>query len=141
MLPLFDEAPSFNRERFAHKLENLRRENIYIGTSSWKYEGWFDQIYTRERYQTRGRFSNKRFEQECLAEYAKVFPIVCGDFSFYQFPTPEFWQKMFTVAPRSLQFALKVPEEITVNVWPRHARYGPRAGMRNEAFLNADSFR
>ncbi len=140
-LPLFDEPSGFDREGLADRLARLREEGIWIGTSSWKYPGWLDQIYTRDRYLTRGRFSQKRFEQECLAEYAEVFPIVCGDFSFYQFPTPEFWQKMFTTAPRSLLFALKVPEEITVNVWPRHARYGPRAGMRNEAFLNADAFR
>jgi len=38
-----------------------------------------------------------------------------------------------------LQFALKVPEEVTAEVFPRHARYGPRAGMVNESYLNADA--
>jgi len=140
-LSLFDDPAGFDRDGLAARLARLRESNVWLGTSSWKYEGWLDQIYTRDRYLTRGRFSQKRFEAECLAEYAEVFPIVCGDFSFYQFPTPEFWHKMFASAPPSLQFALKVPEEITVNVWPRHARYGPRAGLRNEAFLNADAFR
>lgn len=136
MLPLFDEAPTFDRARFARRLEELRGQGVWIGTSSWKYEGWLDQIYTRERYQTRGRFSNKRFEQECLAEYAEVFPIVCGDFSFYQFPAEPYWAKLFASAPRQLQFALKVPEEITVRQFPQHARYGARAGFENESFLN-----
>ena len=138
MLPLFDEAPSFDRGGLAKKLDELRQSEIFIGTSSWKYEGWLDQIYTRDRYKTRGRFSNKRFEQECLAEYAEVFPIVCGDFSFYQFPAPEYWAKLFASAPPNLQFALKVPEEITVRQFPTHARYGPRAGMDNESFLNSE---
>ena len=138
MLPLFDEAPIFDRARLASRLEELRRSDIFIGTSSWKYEGWLDQIYSRERYKTRGRFSTKRFEQECLAEYAEVFPVVCGDFSFYQFPAPEFWAKLFGSAPSRLQFALKVPEEITVRQFPQHARYGLRAGLDNESFLNAE---
>ena len=76
-----------------------------------------------------------------MAEFAETFPIVCGDFSFYQFPTPEFWKKLFATAPPQLQFALKVPEEVTVEVFPRHPRYGPRAGRTNEAYLNADAFR
>ncbi len=137
-LPLFDPPPSFDRAALAVRLRKLAEENILIGTSSWKYEGWLDQIYTHERYLTRGRISKKRFEAECLAEYAETFPAVCGDFSFYQFPTPEFWQKLFTSAPPSLQFALKVPEEVTCEIFPKHARYGPRAGLQNDSYLNAD---
>ncbi len=140
-LSLFDNEPSFHKERLARRLRALAESNILIGTSSWKYDGWLDQIYTRERYVSRGKFSQKRFEAECLAEFAETFPIVCGDFSFYQFPTPEFWNKLFTSAPASLRFALKVPEEVTVEVFPRHPRYGPRAGRPNEQYLNAETFR
>jgi uncharacterized protein YecE (DUF72 family) len=138
-LPLFDSAPAFDRAGLSARLRSLAEDDIWIGTSSWKYEGWLDQIYTRERYVTRGRFSKKRFEAECLAEYAETFPVVCGDFSFYQFPSPEYWQRLFLSAPAALRFALKVPEEVTAEVFPRHARYGPRAGMRNESFLSTDA--
>jgi len=138
-LPLFDPAPEFDKAALAGRLRALASQNIWIGTSSWKYPGWLDQIYSRDRYTTRGKFSQKRFEAECLAEYAETFPIVCGDFSFYQFPAPEFWQRLFATAPGGLRFALKVPEEVTVEVFPRHARYGPRAGMKNQSFLNADA--
>jgi uncharacterized protein YecE (DUF72 family) len=140
MLPLFDSAPAFDRQRLAAKLRSLASENIWIGTSSWKYNGWLGQIYTRERYLSRGKFSQKRFEADCLAEYAETFPIVCGDFSFYQFPSPQYWQKLFASAPRDLRFALKAPEEVTVEVFPKHARYGPRAGMQSESYLNASAF-
>jgi uncharacterized protein YecE (DUF72 family) len=34
-----------------------------------------------------------------------------------------------------------VPEEVTVEAFPRHPRYGPRAGRTNEAYLNVDAFR
>ena len=140
-LSLFDSPPSFDKEALARRLRALADQHIFIGTSSWKYGGWINQIYTRDRYLSRGKFSQKAFEAECLAEFAETFPIVCGDFSFYQFPTPEFWQKLFTTAPEQLKFALKVPEEVTVEVFPRHPRYGPRAGRTNEQYLNADAFR
>jgi uncharacterized protein YecE (DUF72 family) len=139
-LSLFDEPSNFDRVKLATKLRALAEKGIYVGGSSWKYEGWLGQIYTPERYFTRGRFSQKRFEETCLAEYAETFPIVCGDFSFYQFPTDTFWRKLFATAPPSLKFALKAPEDITVKVFPTHARYGPRAGMDNPSFLNVDLF-
>ena len=140
-LPLFDEPIEFDRARLHSKLASLASESIYIGTSSWKYEGWLGQIYSRERYLVRGRFSEKRFQAECLNEYAATFPIVCGDFSFYQFPSEAYWHKLFTSAPPSLKYAFKVPEEVTVKSFPSHPRYGPRAGEKNETFLNADLFR
>ncbi len=139
-LPLFDPPSSFDRRALAERLTALAQKGIWIGTSSWKYEGWLGQIYSRDRYLARGRFSQKRFEAECLAEFAETFPIVCGDFSFYQFPVPEFWAKLFAKAPPSLRFALKVPEEVTAEVFPRHARYGPRAGLANESYLSAEQF-
>jgi len=122
-------------------LRGLASDNIWIGTSSWKYEGWLGQIYSRDRYLTRGKFSEKRFAAECIAEYAETFPVVCGDFSFYQFPSPEFWRKLFASAPGPLKFALKVPEEVTCEVFPKHARYAARAGQRNAAYLNSDALK
>jgi uncharacterized protein YecE (DUF72 family) len=140
-LSLFDSAPSFDKERLGRRLRTLADQRILIGTSSWKYPGWIDQIYTRERYLSRGKFSQKHFEAECLVEFAETFPIVCGDFSFYQFPTAEFWKKLFAGAPEQLKFALKVPEEVTVETFPRLPRYGARAGLANGSFLRVDAFR
>ena len=139
--------PSLFRRRPAHpgrpagaELRELADQGIYFGTSSWKYEGWLGSIYTPERYTSRGKFSRKKFEAECLAEYARTFPVVCGDFSFYQFPTPAYWRRLFDETPATLRFGFKVPEEITVTTWPGHARYGSRAGQINEAFLDAGHF-
>ena len=135
--PLFEEPGGFDREGLAAKLRSAASENIYIGGSSWKYEGWLGQVYTRGRYLSRGRFSKRLFETECLREYAETFHTVCGDFAFYQFPTEDFWRKLFGQAPESFRFAFKVPEQITCKVFPRHARYGAQAGKPNEAFLDA----
>jgi uncharacterized protein YecE (DUF72 family) len=141
-LPLFeDESPAaLDRRRLAEKLRGLAGQGVYLGTSSWKYEGWLGTIYSNQRYVTRGKFSRKRFEEECLAEYAETFPAVCGDFSFYQFPTEAYWRRLFGSAPERLQFAFKVPEEITVKAWPVHPRYGPRAGLDNGSFLSHEAF-
>ncbi len=137
---LFDEPSDFQRQRLKERLAALSAQNVLIGTSSWKYEGWIGQIYSRNRYTTRGRFSPKRFNEECLSEYAETFPVVCGDFSFYQFPSESYWRKLFASAPSTLQFAFKVPEDVTVKQFPRHPRYGPRAGNDNFSFLDAALF-
>ena len=138
--PLFEEPDAFPRDRLAGSLRSLAQRNIYIGGSSWKYEGWLGQIYSRERYLSRGKFSKRLFEAECLREYSEVFPTVCGDFAFYQFPTPEFWSKLFALAPEHFKFAFKVPEQITCKVFPAHPRYGALAGHENEGFLDAHMF-
>jgi len=46
-LPLFDDRKigNLSREVLSQKLSSLADEGIYIGTSSWKYEGWLGQIY------------------------------------------------------------------------------------------------
>ena len=139
-LPLFEEQSEFDRQGLSAKLAALASQDIFIGTSSWKYEGWMGQIYSRDRYLVRGRFSQKRFQDECLNEYAATFPIVCGDFSFYQFPSEQYWRKLFGSAPSTLKYALKVPEDVTVKTFPRHPRYGPRAGDANQTFLDAVLF-
>jgi uncharacterized protein YecE (DUF72 family) len=139
-LPLFDEPEPEPKAKLQKKLSSLAAQRLFVGTSSWKYPGWLGQIYTAERYFVRGRFSRRRFEQECLAEYAETFPVVCGDFSFYQFPEREFWHKLFSSAPRNLRFAFKTPEDITVRRFPFHTRYGLRAGVYNPNFLNSDLF-
>lgn len=136
MGPLFvDES----RSDLARRLAELAADHIYLGTSSWKYVGWLGGIYTEGRYCTRGRFSRKKFDAECISEYAETFALVGGDFSFYQFPTSTFWHQLFSAAP-TLKFLLKVPEDITVARWPAHPRYGHRAGQYNEHFLDAVLF-
>jgi uncharacterized protein YecE (DUF72 family) len=126
--------------RLAPKLRALADRGIYFGTSSWKYDGWLGSIYSQDRYLTRGRLSKAKFEEQCLTEYAETFPTVCGDFAFYQFPSEQYWSKLFEATPQEFVFGFKVPEEITVSTWPKHARYGRRAGLPNETFLDPETF-
>jgi uncharacterized protein YecE (DUF72 family) len=140
LFPEFDDPLPPQAARLAPKLRSLAERGIYFGTSSWKYEGWLGSIYSEERYLTRGKLSKKKFEESCLSEYARTFPTVCGDFAFYQFPSAEYWARMFEATPPDFVFGFKVPEDITVSTWPKHARYGPRSGRENEHFLDAKVF-
>src|SRR5262245_19648599 len=108
LLRAFVEAElSEQAARLGPKLRTWADRGVYFGTSSWKYEGWLGSIYSPDRYLTRGKFSKKKFEDTCLAEYALTFPIVCGDFAFYQFPSVEYWQRLFEGTPDSLLFGFK----------------------------------
>ena len=135
---LFGDA--FDRQALAERVRDLSCQNIFLGTSSWRYEGWLGQLYTPERYYSRGRFSKKKFHEECIAEYAETFPVVGGDFSFYAIPEPAFWKKLFEESPNQLKWSLKVPEEFTVKRFSNQPRYGDRRGLPNPAFLNLDLF-
>ena len=139
LFPDADEPPP-QAARLRTRLRGLAGQGIYFGTSSWKYEGWLGSIYSEDRYRTRGKFSKSKFDESCLAEYASTFPTVCGDFAFYQFPTAEYWERLFGATPDGFLLGLKVPENITVATWPKHARYGRRAGLDNEHFLDPEIF-
>ena len=139
-LVLFDSEDPF-KVKLATQLRQLAERRLFLGGSSWKYEGWIGSIYSPGRYRVKGRFSKKCFEQECLVEYAETIPNVCGDFAFYQFPTRAFRQKLFQQVPAPFHFAFKAPEEITLPSFPKLPRYGPRAGAINPGFLDAEFFR
>jgi len=79
----------FDRDRTKQTAANLAKEGVFIGTSSWKYEGWFEQLYTPARYEHRGKVAKVRFERDCLREYAEVFKTVSVDAAYYDFPRRE----------------------------------------------------
>jgi len=132
--------PDFPRSDLAAKVALLASYGIYVGTSSWKYEGWLGLIYTHERYMTRGKLSRAKFETTCLAEYAETFKTVCADAGYYQFPSAKMLDGYFSQVPSDFKLSIKVTEDITVKQFPNLPRYGRRAGQTNERFLDADLF-
>lgn len=130
----------FDRDKLKSTVTAFAARGVHISTSSWKYPGWFGQFYERDRYVWRGKFSNARFERNCLAEYAQVFRTVSVDAAYYQFPRREWLEEMVSQVTVDFQFALKVTDEITINKFPILPRFGRRAGQLNENFLNADLF-
>jgi uncharacterized protein YecE (DUF72 family) len=138
-LPLFaeeDPAPSsgsyvaVNRER----LKQWAARGILFGTSSWKYPGGKGMVYNRS-------YPSKRdFEQECLSEYASVFPTVCADFALYDFPQPLRMKAMFDQTPDHFTVSFKVTDRITIKRYPNLPRHGGNAGQENPDFLNVALF-
>ncbi|MFZ4482370.1 MAG: DUF72 domain-containing protein [Chthoniobacterales bacterium] len=134
-------APAFPLNGVARATAALARErNLFLGTSSWKYEGWLGQVYDEQRYLVRGRLSQKKFESTCLEEYAGVFPAVCVDAGYYRFPTELYLAGLAAQVPEGFRLCFKVTDEITVKRFPQLDRFGARAGRDNGNFLNAQLF-
>jgi uncharacterized protein YecE (DUF72 family) len=131
---------SFDRDKIKAAAADLAARGVFIGTSSWKYSGWRGQIYQDDRYVWRGRFSETRFQQQCLGEYGEVFKTVCVDAAYYKFPDQRYLEGMVNAVPDDFLFGLKVTDEITIKNFSNLPRFGPRAGKANENFLNADLF-
>jgi len=130
----------FVRDQLAACLQVLATRGVYLGTSSWKYAGWLGQVYERDRYIWRGRFSQARFERDCLAEYAQTFPTVSVDASYYQFFKPRTLLELAAQVPGTFRFAFKVCGDITLRRFPQLPRFGQRAGTANPHFLDAARF-
>ena len=130
----------FDRDKIKQTAAELAAKGVYIGTSSWKYDGWFGQLYTQARYEFRGKVAKTRFERDCLAEYAEVFKTVCVDAAYYTFPSREYLQKLADQVPDDFRFGLKVTDAITIRKFPNLDRFGAKAGQPNRDFLNADLF-
>jgi uncharacterized protein YecE (DUF72 family) len=134
-----DELGMKNRLRSA--AAKLAAEGIFIGTSSWKYEGWLGQIYTEERYKFRGKVAATRFQRDCLTEYAEVFKTVCVDAAYYQFPSHKYLEGLMSKVPADFRFGFKVTDDITLKRFTNQPRFGIKAGNpNNNNFLNAELF-
>ena len=121
-------------------LDLLADQDIFIGTSSWKYPGWISQLYQSDRYEYRGRFSKSRFEDSCLEEYGGIFSTVCVDASYYRFPSEKYLAALAEKVPSNFRFAHKVTDTITIKNFPALKRHGKFAGRANPYYLNAEIF-
>lgn len=133
-------AMPFDRDQIKEKAAALAAHGVFIGASSWKYMGWFGQLYTPARYEYRGKVAKTRFERDCLSEYAEVFKTVSVDAAYYDFPRLEYLQRLADAVPDDFRFGLKVTDAITIKKFPNLARFGAKAGQPNPNFLNAELF-
>jgi uncharacterized protein YecE (DUF72 family) len=131
---------AFVRDQIKQQVAKLAESAVFIGTSSWKYEGWRGMLYDEARYVYRGKFAKSRFEKNCLNEYAEVFKTVCVDAAYYTFPSEKYLTGLAAQVPADFQFGFKVTDGITLKKFPNLARFGHRAGKPNEHFLKADVF-
>jgi uncharacterized protein YecE (DUF72 family) len=154
----------FERKKMKQVAAELAANGVFIGTSSWKYDGWFGQLYDPARYKKGVKDSNQpqedlftqlqietqpkkpekidddKFERECLTEYAEVFKTVSVDATYYKFPSQHPLESLVSQVPADFKFGFKATGDVTIKKFSRDRRYGARAGNPNEHFLNADLF-
>jgi uncharacterized protein YecE (DUF72 family) len=130
----------FDREQMKKKAAALAAKGVYVGTSSWKYEGWLGQLYTPARYEYRGKLADSRFRRDCLIEYSEVFKAVSVDAAYYTFPSTNYLQKLADAVSDDFRFGFKVTDAVTIKKFPNLARFGAKAGQPNSDFLNAELF-
>jgi uncharacterized protein YecE (DUF72 family) len=131
----------FSKSTLAPALAALAEQNLYLGTSSWKYPGWIGQLYSEDRYLYRGKVAKSRFERNCLEEYAETFKTVCVDAGYYRFPNEKYLTGLADQVPGDFRFSFKVTDHITIKKFTKLPRFGDLAGKENEHFLDAELFK
>ena len=117
---------------------------VRFGTSSWSFPGWTGIVWS-------GRPSEADLARSGLEAYARhpLFRAVSLDRSYYgplrDEDLAEYRAQLDTArakAPSLPAFRVlsKVWDEITTAVYPRHPRYGARAGAKNPHFLDVERF-
>ena len=76
--------------------------DLWIGTSGYSYSSWVGDFYPQ------GTKSNKM-----LNYYARHFPLVELNFTFYRVPTAEMLRKIADQTPSGFQFLVKLPQTIS----------------------------
>lgn len=108
---------------------------LLLGTSSWSFPGWAGIVYARRR-------STADLARDGLAEYARhpLLRTVCLDRGYYApIPAGDF-ERYASQLPPGFRCVMKAWEGITTRVFPRHERYGARAGQPNPHFLDPEVF-
>ena len=144
LFPDLDDDRPPQAARLAPRLRALADQGLYFGTSSWKYQGWLGSIYSEARYRTRG----KHFQEEVrgiLSGQNTPPPslTVCGDFAFYQFPSADYWDRLFAATPPGLPLRPQGPRghhRLDLADHPRPLRDQGRGGA-NRHFLDAGDLR
>jgi uncharacterized protein YecE (DUF72 family) len=82
---------------------NLNHQHkIRIGSCAWSFEEWRDVFYPRQLPTS-----------EWLAWYARFFPTVETDSTFYASPQPNAVMRWLEATPPQFRFSCKLPREIT----------------------------
>jgi uncharacterized protein YecE (DUF72 family) len=114
--------------------ELARRQQIHVGTNSWKFRGWEGLLYGR-RYQ-----SEAEFQRESFREYSTYLNCVGIDFTYYNWPMASQMVTLSHQSPQDFRFTLKVTDKIVTQKFPNLPRYGRFAGKENPQFLDPQAY-
>lgn len=132
----------FQRNRIKHFLSRLASEhNLFLGTTSWRFPGWCGTLYDEDLYLWGKHFSQKRFEENCIGEYASVFRSVEIDSTYYAMPKIPVLKSLAEKVPDGFRFSFKVSDSITIKKYPAVSTFGNKAGKVNEYFLDDHLFK
>src|ERR1700676_3231987 len=98
-------STSFRGHKFDYSLISLNltdQQKIRIGASSWSFDDWKGAFYPPDLPQSRW-----------LEFYARFFPAVEVDTTFYAAPSDETVRRWLEMTPATFRFACKLPREIT----------------------------
>ena len=115
-------------------------QNIYIGGSSWKYEGWLGQIYSRERYLSRGKFSEGSSKPSACASMARSSPRSAAISPSTSSPRRSSGASCSRRRPEHSASPSKCRNRSPARCSRRMRATAPQAGHENEAFLDAHVF-
>jgi uncharacterized protein YecE (DUF72 family) len=76
--------------------------DIWIGTSGYSYPDWVGDFYPKGTKAA-----------QMLSQYARSFPLVELNFTFYRTPTREMLQRQADKVPPGFSFVVKVPQTIS----------------------------
>ena len=76
--------------------------NVWIGTAGYSYSNWVGPFYPPGTRTT-----------GMLAQYARHFPVVELNFSFYRCPTPAMLTRLAGQTPPGFRFAVKLPRSLS----------------------------
>lgn len=115
------------------ELAGRRPAGLYLGTSSWSFPGWDGLVWD-------GRVSERTLSKHGLSAYAAhpLLNAVGLDRTHYAPMRAPALQAYADQVPGTFRFLMKAHDAITLRVFPKHARYGARAGQENPHYLDAD---
>ena len=141
-LDLFDRPdanetdPAEDKRRSLEALRARLPGKLRFGTSSWTFPGWAGLVYHR-------RYPNQRaFLRDSLGEYAShpLMRTVGIDRGYYAPVPAEDLAGYAAQLPGDFRAAMKVWQQVTMPGFPRHPRYGAKAGSKNPDFLDPALF-
>lgn len=105
--------------------------SLRFGTMSWTFPGWIGSLYAEGT-------SESSLRLDGLAAYAAhpLLRTVEIDRTYYGPVSAETFASYAARTPDDFRFVVKAHEDCTVVHFPKHRRYGARAGQRNPRLLD-----
>jgi len=93
-------------------MKHMGEHMIYIGTSGFSYEDWKGPFYPE-----------RTAKKDMLSCYARAFPAVEINSTYYAIPSPQSFAAMISKTPASFEFVVKAHQEMTHSEKPESGSF------------------